>query len=273
MPLLTDGHIPGGDAVIATAWSTAQPVAALSKGKGKKFYLIQHHETWDGPTEQVNATWRLPLHKIVISKWLLELGRELGATDLRYIPNGIDFRRFRTIVPPGSRPLSIVSMYSTQQFKGVPDALAVLGSYHEHFPAVPVSMFGVSPRGAEIQDWIQYYRNPDQEILVEQIYNRHSICLGASLTEGWGLPPAEAMACGCAFVGTDIGGFREFATHGETALLSPPGDRTGLLRNLTSMTEDASLRERIQRRGTEQIQRFTWEAAGSALENYLLHAD
>jgi glycosyltransferase involved in cell wall biosynthesis len=47
------------------------------------------------------------------------------------------------------------------------------------------------------------------------------------------------MACGCAFVGTDSGGVRDYATDGDTALLSAPGDRDGLLQNLIRITENA----------------------------------
>lgn len=77
------------------------------------------------------------------------------------------------------------------------------------------------------------------------------------------------MACGCAFVGTDIGGFREFATDGETALLSPPGDHDAMLRNLVAITEDAALRRRVQQAGTRNIEQFTWQRAGLELERYL----
>ena len=268
VPLVQDSLIPDGDVIIATAWSTAQPVADLSHAKGAKFYLIQHYETWGGPKEEVDATWRLPLYKVVISKWLQELGGQLGATNMRHIPNGIDLGRFRVTTPPEDRPFSILSIYHKQEFKGVPDALAALSSYHERFPDVPVTMFGASSRGSEIPDWIQYIANPDQDALVRDVYNRHAVYFGASIAEGWALPPAEAMACGCAFVGTDIGGFRDYATDGDTALLSPAGDREGLLRNLVRITEDPALRTRIQRRGTENIQQFTWDAAGSALESY-----
>lgn len=129
-------------------------------------------------------------------------------------------------------------------------------------------MFGAMPRGPEIPEWIRYIANPDQASLVRDLYNRHAVYFGASLAEGWALPPAEAMACGCAFVGTDIGGFRDYASDGDPALLSPAGDRDGLLGNLVRITEDTMLRTRIQRRGTENIQRFTWTAAGSAIEAY-----
>ncbi len=268
VPDLSDRHIGDGDVVVATAWSTAPPVAALAQAKGSKFYLIQSHETWAGPEAEVDATWRLPLHKIVVSKWLQAVGERLEATGIRHITNGIDLRRFRITTPPGQRPLSIVTLNHAHEIKGVPDALAALTRYHERCPAVPVSMFGAIPRGADIPGWITYVANPTQDDLVEQVYNTHAIYLGASLQEGWGLPPAEAMACGCAFVGTDIGGFREFATHGDTALLSPPGDRDALFQNLVRLTQDDRLRSRIQQRGTAHIRQFTWATAGMAMEAY-----
>ena len=263
-----DRSIPDGDVIVATAWSTAQPIACLASRKGAKFYLIQHHEIWDGPADAVNATWRLPLHKIVISKWLQEVGAQIGAHDMRHIPNGLDLTHFRVTRPPETRPMSVLSLYHDQAFKGVPDALAVLQQYHERYPKVPVTMFGFLARSADLPDWMNYVQNPDQKTLVENLYNGHTVYLSASLAEGWALPPAESMACGCAFVGTDSGGCRDFATDGDTALLSQPGDRNNLLQNLIRVTDDEALRSAIQRRGTESIQQFTWAAAGQAIEAY-----
>ena len=272
VPDLRDRYLPDADVVVATMWSTATPVASLSHSKGRKFYLIQGHEIWAGPAEQVNATWLLPLRKIVISRWLEDLGRELGATEMRHIPNGIDFRTFHVTNPPEQRPTHVLSLYhdAAASLKGVSDALAVLKEYHERFPQIPVSMFGTPQRGDDLPEWITYLRNPAQAVLARDFYNRGTIYLGASLTEGWALPPAEAMACGCGFVGTDIGGFRDYATHNETALLSPPRDRNAMLRNLMAVTEDLGLLGRLQKRGTERIREFTWEKAGTALERYFL---
>jgi len=166
--------------------------------------------------------------------------------------------------------MHIVSLFHDAAFKGIPDALAVFGMYHSLFPEVPVTMFGVPDRGQDIPNWIDYKQNPSQTELVRTIYNRATIYLGASLAEGWALPPAEAMACGCAFVGTDSGGVRDYAIDGETALLSPPGDRQQLLQNLVTLTKDTARRLRIQENGTKYISQFTWEKAGTALESYLL---
>lgn len=270
VPAIRDRFIPDADVVVATMWSTAEPVARLSAGKGSKYYLIQGYETWAGPEEQVNATWHLPLRKIVISKWLEDIGHGLGAAQMRHIPNGLDLGRFKVTNPPELRAPHVLSLYHKGELKGVADALAVLKTYHERFPHIRVSLFGLPPRGAEVPDWIAYVRNPPQEVLVNELYNRGTIYLGASRNEGWGLPPAEAMACGCVFVGTDSGGVRDYAIHNETALLSPPLDRAAMLRNLIAATEDRDLWRRLQQHGTEFIQQFTWERSGTALEQYFL---
>ena len=86
-------HIPDADAVFATTWYTVRSVLDFPAAKGEKFYLIQAYETWMGPKEMVDATWRSPLHKIVISKWLLELGKELGCKDPPTFPMPLTAKR------------------------------------------------------------------------------------------------------------------------------------------------------------------------------------
>jgi len=263
---VSDRSVAAADAVFATAWDTAGPVARLAPSKGAKFYLIQHHETWSAPEAEVNATWRLPLTKIVIAEWLMDLGRCLGATDMVRIPNAIDHDRFRIVAPAGGRD-GICALYNAAPYKNMPALLDVLARFHAASPATKVRMFGPKPRATDLPDWIEYHHNPAQDVLVADIYNRSLIYVAASTAEGWALPPAEAMACGCLFVGTDIGGVRDYAEHDTTALLSPPGDRDGLLRNLLAGVADAERRTRLARAGTQRIAGFTWDKSGRALED------
>ena len=265
--------VPDADATVATAWQTAGPVAGLPESKGAKFYLIQHYETWSGDKPAVDETWRLPLRKIVIAQWLIDIGRGLGATDMHHVTNGLDLSRFRLTRPVEDRPMRVATMNHAEPFKGVPDALAALALFHEARPDVPGAMFGTMARGPEIPDWIDYHRNPGQPFLIDGIYNASSVYLGASVEEGWGLPPAEAMACGCAFVGTDIGGFREFAVAGHNALLSPPRDPGALADHLVALADDPGLRLKLQRGALEHIASFTWERAGSAFAALLHSSD
>jgi glycosyltransferase involved in cell wall biosynthesis len=265
---LRPGVIPDGDAVFAPFWQTAEHVLGYPASKGAKLYLIQHYETWAGPKDRVDATWLMPIHKVVIARWLYDLGVTLGAGRLHHIPNAVD-DHFRVLNPPANRPASITTMSHAHDWKGVPDAVAVLKQIHQRYPALPISMFGTDPKGPDVPNWITYHRNPSQQTLVEQIYNGHSIYVGASWMEGWGLPPAEAMACGCVFVGTDSGGCRDYAINNETALLSPPRDQKSLLDNLCRVIENRELRRTLQERGTAFVRTFTWERSGAALEQYI----
>jgi len=63
-------NVPDADIVFATAWETAEWAVTYPASKGKRFYIIQHLETWSGPEERVLKTWRSPFEKIVIAGWL-----------------------------------------------------------------------------------------------------------------------------------------------------------------------------------------------------------
>lgn len=265
--LRESAYIPG-DVIFATELDNVQYVLDAPLSSGRKFYLIQGWETWAAPEEAVRNTWLAPLHKVVISKWLWDLGRSFGATDIVHIPNGIDFKHFQQS-KPFERPASIVSIYNYGAIKGSHDAILSISQLHAVHPEVPVTFFGTKSHGPDLPHWVRYFENPTQEFLIRKIYNEHAIYVGASWQEGWALPPAEAMACGCAFVGTDIGGFRDYAIHCQTALLSPPRDPNALFSNLLKVVEDETLLRKLQIQGHTYIQRFTWKRSTDQLEEYL----
>ena len=93
------------------------------------------------------------------------------------------------------------------------------------------------------------------------LYNGAAVFVGPSHSEGWGLPPAEAMACGCACVVTDIGGHREFAVDGRNALYFPPRDVETASNAICRLVGDRDLRLDLARNALADISRFTWERA------------
>lgn len=270
VPNLNERYIPDGDAVIATAWHTADYVYIYSPNKGEKFYFIQSYEIWDGPTDRVNKTWLYPMHKIVIAKWLMEVGEKLGATGMAHIPNAIDHSKFKITRPIEGRPKRVAMLYSKALWKGSDDGIKALQIAKERVPELEAVLFGTPSRGDNIPKWIEYHQDPPQQLLVDEIYNGSSIYLCPSWVEGWHLPPAEACACGCAVVSTDIGGVRDYAIHNETALLSPPKDPFKLAENLIHLLLDDELRVRIARRGNENIKNFTYERSTDMFEQYLI---
>ena len=100
---VTDADVPGADVVIATFWTTAAPVAALSPRKGAKAIFVQGYESAPERFDPVlDAVWRLPLAKIVVASVLADLARErFGDTSARLVPNSVDTAQFNA--PPRGR--------------------------------------------------------------------------------------------------------------------------------------------------------------------------
>jgi glycosyltransferase involved in cell wall biosynthesis len=268
VPGLSEKWIPKGDVVIATAWLTAEWVSHYSADKGSGFYLIQGLETWDASEEKVYATWKAPLKKIVIAHWLFDIAKSLGEEAV-YAPNGLNTDEFQMDVHPEERdPKCIMMLYHDADWKGSADGIEALSRVRQKEPEIKVTLFGVPPRPASLPEWIDYYQQPKHSLLLA-LYNQAAIFVAPSWTEGWGLPPSEAMLCGAAVAATDIGGHREFAFSKDTALLSPAKDPQGLADNILRLVRDPALRMRIATRGHEYIQQFTWERATDRLESIL----
>jgi glycosyltransferase involved in cell wall biosynthesis len=264
-------HVPDGDAVFATLWQTAEYVAGYPESKGEKFYLIQGYETWCGPKQQVDLTWRAPFHKVVISRWLYEKGRSLGCGDseMTCIPNGMNCEHFRLVTSLQERPERIAMMFSLGEWKGSKDGLKAIEVAKDRHPTLQATLFGICKRPAYVPRWIEYLRDPRQEVLIEQIYNGSRIYVCPSWTEGFPLPPAEAMACGCALASTNCTGISEYAEHEITALLSPPREPEALAKNILRLLEDDDLRIRLALEGHRRIQAFTWERSADLLEEFI----
>lgn len=206
------------------------------------------------------ATWKLPLEKIVVARWLKDIGRRLGES-CAYIPNGLDFDRFGCDCPPETRKRDHVAMlYANQKWKGSTDGLTILANARKSLPNLSADIFGVDDPPKGLPTWINYHQNPSQREL-RNIYNRASIFLAPSWAEGWGLPPSEAAMSGCALLATDIGGHREYARHQNTALMFPAHDVAKGTRSLMWLVKNDGERIRLACQGNKFIQQFTWDRA------------
>jgi len=264
-PSLAARHIPNADVAIATAWETAEWAAEYPASKGRKFYLVQHLETWSGPDHRVLATWRLPLEKIVIARWLQKIAEDLDQP-AHLIYNGLDFTRFHLQSPIESRDShQILAIHHSLDWKGAADALTAFQLAQAEEPALKLTLFGIPPRPADLATDIIYHQNPSQETIAT-LYNQASIFISASWTEGFSLPPAEALQCGAAIALTDIEGPASYAFHERTALLSPVKDPAALAANILRLVRNPELRSKLARAGHAHIQQFTWQRAGEALE-------
>jgi L-malate glycosyltransferase len=260
-------NIPDGDAIFATAWQTARSVLECPKSKGEKFYLIQHYETFMGPKHLVDETWRASLHKVAVSKWLVEVGESLGVAGIAHVTNAIDHEQYRLVRPIEGRRPQIAMTFSKVAGKGSADGIEALTLAREHYPDLRVVMFGLTNVRPSIPSWIEYHSNPAQEFIVSEIYNNSTIFLCPSWSEGYALPPAEAAGCGCAVVSTDNGGIRDYVENGVTGLLSPPRDPQSLASNLRLLLGDEDLRLHLAKAANRAVAGLSWEQSATKLEN------
>jgi len=263
----TAAHIPDADFVFATYTPLAEYVLNYPAAKGKKCYLFQHNEFWFAK-EKLAAIWRSDLLKVVVSRWLAEIGQAFGAKDIYYIPDAIDQGLFRVTKPIAGRPLRVSMLFSRWAWKGSADGVKALEEAKQKLPALAAVLFGIDKRTSAIPKWIEYYQAPAPKDLVENIYNGSSIHLCPSHSEGFALPPAEALACGCALASTDCGGNRDYAEDGVTALLSPPKEPAALARNILRLAADEALRARLAKAGGQRIEQFNWQRVADLYEKF-----
>jgi glycosyltransferase involved in cell wall biosynthesis len=96
--------------------------------------------------------------------------------------------------------------------------------------------------------------------LIDYYYDTDLFVFPSLFTEGFGLPPVEAMAGGAAVVGTRAGAIVETVQHGKTGLLVEKNDPHALAEAMLTLLRNDAMREKMGRLGRERaLAHFTWE--------------
>jgi glycosyltransferase involved in cell wall biosynthesis len=95
------------------------------------------------------------------------------------------------------------------------------------------------------------------------LYSEASLFLFASLYEGFGLTPLEAMACGVPVVVSNASCLPEVV--GDAAVQLSPHDEAGWTAVIDQLLNDANARTGMVAQGFLQARRFTWQKAAHRL--------
>jgi len=273
---VTDGDVPDADVVIATWWETAEWVNALGPSKGAKAYFIQHHELFSHvPAARCHATYRMPLHKIVIARWLKNVMREQYSDDVvDLVSNSVDQDLF--FAPTrGKQPVPTIGfVYSSAAFKGLGVALSAIRSLREEIPDLRVISFGAQHPKAHLPlpDGALFSYSPPQG-KIRELYSQCDAWMAASRSEGFYLPAMEAMACRTPVVSTRTGWPEEAILSGENGVLVDIDDDRGLASGVKwvlslSESEWRKLSDNAYATATAS----TWDQSAEQFERALLHA-
>jgi len=196
---------------------------------------------------------------------------EVKKEDIRVIHNGIDIMKFirptddarRTAkqrLGLGSGPVvGIVARLS--DVKGHRYLIEAMPEVLARFPQAQLLIVG---EGREKQGLIKLVRrlNMAEKVFfipavpdTQEVLAAMDVFVLPSLKEGLGLALIEAMACGLAVVGSDIGGIKNLIQHGKNGLLAAPADSVSLARGISELLGEAKKRAGLGDNAREFVSR------------------
>ncbi len=199
-----------------------------------------------------------------------ELVRLTGADrgSIAVIHEGVDASWFE--VEPGVRPqarpffLAVGNVKPHKNLSGLVDAFALLRDELPHDLVIVGKREGfitgdthVAQRAAALGDRVRFTGYLDDQTL-RQYFAHADALLFPSFYEGFGLPPLEAMACGCPVIASRTASLPEVC--GDAVLYCDPLSPGDLAEKIRLLMSSAALRAEMKERGIERARLFTWEA-------------
>ena len=190
-------------------------------------------------------------HVMTCSDYVTKLVKQKMAIEAYTVTNGIDFSVFysdsdireekRILCLPRKNPQDI------SQIKEI-----VLSKYAD-------------------AEFVEAHMLTEAELADE--YRKADIFLATGYPEGFGLPPLEAMACGCAVVGFTGGGASEFMIHNQTALVADDGDCYLAAQHILKLLRDNEQKEKLRSAGYQKSRRYSLEKMDRTLQMFFNELD
>lgn len=266
--------VPDADVIVATFWPTAYWIADLPASKGKKVYFIQGHEVepvFSGSLAE--QTYVLDMHKITISQILVDiLAQKYGQTAVTLVKNSVDTNQFYGDPRGKSRTPTAGTLFSTHSYKGTDLVFQAIQSVRSSYPNLRLVSFGAERPTAKlpIPNYCDFSYRPKQSDL-RSLYNSCDVWVCGSYSEGFHLPPLEAMACRCPVVSTRVGGPLDIIKPGVNGCLVDIGDIIGLSKGITTVLGKTDAQwKKMSNASYETARSYSWDDATDLIEREFL---
>src|SRR5437899_3756778 len=168
---------------------------------------------------------------ICVSNALARAAVELGAENVRVIPNGVDVPES---VGEEASPPEVLFAGRLSREKGILELVQAARG-----------MNLVVPGDGPLRGHVPGARGTVSHDALGTLYERAAVVACPSHREGFGVVCAEAMAYGRPVVASAVGGLLDLVVDGETGLLVPPRDEGALRAALERLLGDRNLRRRL----------------------------
>ncbi|HEX7859907.1 MAG TPA: glycosyltransferase family 1 protein [Verrucomicrobiae bacterium] len=205
---------------------------------------------------------------------------KISKSDLRVIHNGIEHDRFfprpaeeaRAFVSqkyrlnkpfflyvarlehPGKNHRRLIEAFERFKEQTQSDWILAFGGSDWHGAELIHARIAESAYGSDIRT-LGFISNDD----LPQLYSAAEAFVYPSLYEGFGLPPLEAMACGCPVISSERGSLGEVV--GDAAWIVEPEDVEDICDALIKLQSEPKSRAALVQKGLAHSREFSWERA------------
>ena len=185
---------------------------------------------------------------------------------IRVIHDGVETELFHPMEDVQTEPESVLFVGNSEdRNKGIVYLLRALSLLRSETPFHLTVVHRPGSKGAPklvqelgLHGRVTFLENLTSEEL-GRAYNRAQVVVSPSLYEGFGLPAAEAQACGTPVVATTAGALREIVEDGVTGVSVPAGDAEALAAAIRTLLEDPARCRTMGDAGARRIrERFSW---------------
>lgn len=171
----------------------------------------------------------------------------------------------RSVKPKGVDGDFVMYTGTTFPHKNLRTLIEAFDMLHEQYPKLSLVLVGKrDEQSKELEAWARSRPSfkkivftgfiPDGEL--RWLYEHTQAYVFTSLSEGWGLPPLEAMANGAPVVSSNASVMPE--VYGNAAHYCDPRDPTDIATKITDVLGNTKLRDQLIAAGKEQVAKYSW---------------
>ena len=206
---------------------------------------------------------------------------KLAPEKIAVIPPGVDHTHFRPASAPilaqardqlGLPEKYLLFLSSLEPRKNLTRLFQAWRQVSAHFSDVKLVVAGgtgpaFSAQNQPIEVADTYFLGYVHEDYLAPLFSGAQAFILPSLSEGFGLPAVEAMACGTPVIASNAGALEEVIS--DAGLMFDPLDIGEIAHTIYKVLSDGYLRADLKEKGMKRAEKFSWQSAAASISREL----